>query len=792
MATNNENQSFDDNSSTTQGQPPSNDVTTILPDVVVTEDRIKKQKPGIRTKNPLSNFSSYTYQLSLYMITPEAYQAFVLSDRTKINAINNTTNADAAASVGTNGAYIVAQSGGTNNSTAKRIPGVNFDYYIDDLKITSSIALRDTKTETNITEFAFNIYEPYGFSFISDLKRARDTLMASMTSSQYAQNNDPMKQYFVLGIKFQGYDKDGNVLTGKEHFASDTANPVGNSDGVFERYFDICIKSLKFKLDGKTTVYNITAASIPIVEAAGVKRGILDKETTITAGTVEEALNELTAKLNSIEQQMLNKDKPDVSKINTYKITYVGDCEQLKIAELMTKNNMDKVRWPNNPTKNVKDVNAKLEVISAPNSTKATAKAVQGTPIFQVISDIIRNSSYLSSAFKVLNKANSEGNTEIINSKPNTLRWFNVSPNVISNGWDPKRNDYTYNIEYVIQAYETPAAVALGGAKVTPYYGPHKRYDYLFTGQNTEIISYEQQMNNTFFINAYENPDLPGGKSAQPGVPIAPGKTSNISTQGNFDTGAQSFGPYLTSLYDISAYATAKMQIMGDPDYLMQTTTSGTQINDVYNQFYGVDGFTINPNGGQVFIEVNFKEAKDYNHTTGLLDINSSILFYKYPPEAKVKGVSYQVRQVTSVFSKGKFTQTLDMFMNQFTNINLSGTPDSGRENQSDAETTRLLRQNAAAGNQGTDTSNPTTQEESALGTAAGSLQTAPAPANNTITSPTGGTSDQAPTAASIIANSPILQSLNGVPVNREVADGDATGDGNRTSVAVDQGGRED
>ena len=32
--------------------------------------------PGRRLKNPLGALSSYTYQLSLYMITPDAYDAF--------------------------------------------------------------------------------------------------------------------------------------------------------------------------------------------------------------------------------------------------------------------------------------------------------------------------------------------------------------------------------------------------------------------------------------------------------------------------------------------------------------------------------------------------------------------------------------------------------------------------------------------------------------------------------------------------------------------------------------------
>jgi hypothetical protein len=657
------------------------------------------------------------------------------------------------------------------------------------------ISSRDTKTETNTTEFSFNVYEPYGFSFISELKRARAALTSSSNkSAQFKDNEDPMKQFFVLGIKFRGYDKDGKVLSGNEHFASDTANPVGNSDGVFERFFDIAIKTFKFKLDGKTTVYNITAASLPIIEAASLKRGTLDKDTTVTAGTVGDAIDDLISKLNNIEKQMLNKEKPDIEKANTYAVKFLPGAEILQNAKLATKNNLDKSRWAGNPIKDTKDVNAKLEVSSTPNNTEVTVKMVQGTPILQLISDLVKNSSYLADAMIVLNEANSQGNQDIQNSKnPKTLRWFNISPNVVCTGWDKKRNDYVYDITYVIQTYETPAAIALLAGKVTPYYGPHKRYDYLYTGQNSEVISYEQQMNNTFFVNMYENPDDPGASKGPPGISKATGKPSNVSNQNNADTGPQSFGPYLTSLFDLSAYATAKMTIMGDPDYLMQTTSSGTQLSDVYNQFYGVDGFTINPNGGQVFVEVDFKEAKDYNNETGYLKINDSILFWNYPKEAQVQGVSYQLRQVTSVFSKGKFTQSLDMFMNTFDDYPTSDTTDAGRENQSDAETARLARQSAASGPTGQTASNPsgsTTEQTAATSDAAGSLTPSTAPANNTLTSPTGGVSDQPPTAASIIANSPIIQASNSVPVIKTVQDDDSTS-GNTPTIASDQGGRE-
>jgi hypothetical protein len=105
-------------------------------------------------------------------------------------------------------------------------------------------------------------------------------------------------------------------------------------------------------------------------------------------------------------------------------------------------------------------------------------------------------------------------------------------------------------------------------------------------------------------------------------------------------------------------------------------------INEVYKQFYQSDSFTINPNGGQVFIEIAFNEGVDYGATvtgnnigpndngTGVMTINDSIFFWDYPDSVKsgpnaIKGVSYQVRECESVFKGGKFTQTLQLNINE-------------------------------------------------------------------------------------------------------------------------------
>ena len=289
--------------------------------------------------------------------------------------------------------------------------------------------------------------------------------------------------------------------------------------------------------------------------------------------------------------------------------------------------------------------------------------------VLQAIQKIIKQSSYLEQALETL-FVSEETPDEDTNSPEKKekktripLRWYNVSPDIKVIGYDTKINDFAYEITYVITPYETPAAVSPYG-RTTKYYGPHKRYNYWYTGKNSEIISYEQQYDNTFF-NITFNPDGdPAASGGNAQVAQLANKPTTEDRTGKITPGSEAQNSYMTSLFDPGAYASARIQILGDPDYLMRETAPG--INEVYKQYYQDDGYTINPNGGQVFIEIAFNEGIDYNIGTGTMDINDSIFFWDYPDNvrSKVKGVSYQVRECESIFKGGKFIQTLQLSIN--------------------------------------------------------------------------------------------------------------------------------
>ena len=129
--------------------------------------------------------------------------------------------------------------------------------------------------------------------------------------SYYNKMNNSTRQFFILGLRFQGYDERGNVISASDTFHQDNFNVANDSGGVFERFFDIYISSFKFKLDGKVTVYNIEATPIGPGTALGVKRGRIDKGLKVQGMTVDDALqgpNGLLTILNKEQKKIADAD----------------------------------------------------------------------------------------------------------------------------------------------------------------------------------------------------------------------------------------------------------------------------------------------------------------------------------------------------------------------------------------------------------------------------------------------------------------------------------------------------
>lgn len=617
---------------------------------------------GSRRFNPLSTYSSYTYQLSLYMITPDALDEFNRSGRKDIFMFNG-----ARESVGNeSGAYLIAQSGGINNP-ATRAPGFEYDYYIDNLKILSAVSGTSTSAPTTNISFDFTITEAYGLSFITNLKRAKEALERYSTTINYKDSTNASRQFFILGIKFLGYDAAGQLIT--------KSSLVNEPDPTFQRFYDINITNIGFKIDGKTTTYAIKAASLPIASALGQKRGVIDKGATQLVGNnVEQILNQLMSKMTKDQADDVNAKKREFG--NTYSIRFLGDADSIAQSSIVSLADTSKIKWPMaNPT-DKKTVNDSLSIKAQPNSNERTVAFNRDTPILQAITSVITQSEYLvnglKSVYTTAEQPNSETNSqssEKIDSNKR-LKWFNIAPVISGTKFDNIVKDWVFDIEYQVRTYEIPVLMSAYADKTTPYYGAVKRYEYWWTGQNSEVIRYEQSMNNAYFnvsLGAGDASSTATGGNAQ--VPIVTSKVQPADKLGKLGVGKEAQNSVTTDLMSPGDWAKAKIEILGDPDWLSNETAN---INDDAKSFYGPDGFTIDFKAGQVFIEIKFLEAVDYEHDTGLMRINTDILFFDYPVSIAKQldgAISYQVTTITHNFKGGKFTQELECAINTFADV---------------------------------------------------------------------------------------------------------------------------
>lgn len=663
----------------------------------------QNQSPTPRP-NPLGYFSSYTYQLSLYMITPEALSLFRQNNRKNIKQLTTKPG----------GAVLIMQSGGINNDINARPPEFKLDYYIDNLQINSVVSPNDNFMATTTTNIRFQIIEPYGFSFLANLREAAINLMKDSSTLNIQELENSTRQTFVLGVSFQGYDKYGKQFTGKETVSfsngketiSEVLDPGGSGDGLFENYYDIHLRKVKFKLDGKTTIYDIEAVSAS-TDLLGVKNGTIPTAISVEATTIDEAMIGPSGLLTLINTYYIEK-KLDITP--HYGVKFIGNFDKLQYARIVLPSDNNKWRWPikrdpNDPT------GAKLK---SPNSDKRII-SFSNTPSMSIITamqKIFTQSTFVYNAFKidftsdVTPDDKPKSDPETTPPDPIPFQWFNITVDAKIIGYSKILRDFVYDITYIVAPYDTPTVIS-DIPKILPKYpGPYKRYEYWYTGKNTEIISYEQQNNNGYFITVLDA-GLEQNEITKDTPKAAGLQTGGDNTAGRYKKN-EGVGSITTNLYDPKSYSNAKIIILGDPEYLVSDDLNYELPNYEFNKFYAPNGRTINPTGGQVFIEVDFKEGVDYQYGTGTMKINESITFWQYPESIKhlVQGVSFQIRKITSMFKGGKFTQELEMFINLLSEVSFNDIKkdEMARESKTNQTSTRT-----GTGSPSTTTGNSTT-----------------------------------------------------------------------------------
>jgi hypothetical protein len=209
---------------------------------------------------------------------------------------------------------------------------------------------------------------------------------------------------------------------------------------------------------------------------------------------------------------------------------------------------------------------------------------------------------------------------------------------------------------FIVSPYQ-PASLISQYFPNPKYRGVHKSYQYWFTGQNTQILSYEQKYDNAYRIAMtgiganIQKTLKTDWRDQNRKIYVA---TSENRAQGAKDYANEPGDNAASFLYDPKSLSTVKMRIVGDPAWLQQGECGlGVSARTFNFAPFTPDG-TINFDASAIMFDVSFNQPVDYDFNTGIMNTNT-MNRQGLPQEH----YTFTAIECKSIFSKGKFEQEL-------------------------------------------------------------------------------------------------------------------------------------
>jgi len=630
--------------------------------------------------NVLDQYSSYTYQASVYLMKPEAFAEMVRSGRRSIA-----------------GSQLLFQSGGA--PVTGRNPYFTNDYYIDKFELTSTITGKGTNAAHNVASITMTVVEPNGITLIENIDRAVQDYLGNAGNKR----KNFQAQLFLLVVRFFGYDQNGNLITPNSG-TNQAPNQATPSIAFVEKYYPFALNKIDFKIANKLVEYELSATAVQFQTNVGQSRGAIPYNVELSGLSVKDALlgpavtgasstttgttvagqprdektttapntqsvaappkavaaptpkltirQGLITAMNQYQQDLVKQGIYGVA--DEYAVEFVtNSIESAKIQKPGA--SKDKTSSPTGGTA----ADQKLPEKQAVDNSSRVLTATAGKSLVQFIDEIVRNSSYIQEQQKV-QILESDGRV-VPNGAAKNLAWYKISLKATPLAYDAKRNDYAYRMTYVVHPYKVSEIVSSYFSK-PKFPGHHKQYSYWFTGQNTQILSYEQTYNALYYMPKTGGVnDSSAGANENVKLSFSPNSAqSSQGADGKVNEPAANAADYLYSPGDNN---TASLTIVGDPAWLQQGElfAGPGKANFDFNPFLP-DG-TINFDAGQILFEVVFNTPIDYNPNTGLVDPNqqtqTSAVQGGQSAVRKNRAFSYIANKCISQFEKGKFTQNI-------------------------------------------------------------------------------------------------------------------------------------
>ena len=241
--------------------------------------------------NVLDQYSSYTYNISLYIMSPADYKRLINSKKRSVAGYQLLMRSGGAPVAGGQLTPIdpqEAQQAADGNSAAITQPNLGrnqffpLDYYIDNVQLRSIISGKGTRGAHNATELKFILTEPNGITFLNNLFAATQqyiALQGGNVKQNYAAQN------FLMVIRFYGYDENGTLVTANKRGADATGSDV---NAIVEKFIPFQFTGIKFRIANKLVEYECSAVCPQNIVATGPARGVIPYNVEITSQTLKE------------------------------------------------------------------------------------------------------------------------------------------------------------------------------------------------------------------------------------------------------------------------------------------------------------------------------------------------------------------------------------------------------------------------------------------------------------------------------------------------------------------------
>ena len=398
----------------------------------------------------------------------------------------------------------------------------------------------------------------------------------------------------------------------------------------------------------------ITAGRSPTQNQAPPKASAAPKPSLVTG---------LKQALNNFEREKVDAGKQKFP--DNYDIVIVSDA--LANARLKPPGEVNLKQTP--MIKAEDPAQAKLGTKQAVANDVKSNKILAGQSIVQFLDQAIRSSSYVyNQQLKIIS---SKTGDIITNADPaKTVAWFKIGLQAVPQGdsfYDAQRNDFAYDITYQISPYAV-SDVKSDWFPKSQFRGTHKRYDYWFTGKNTQILDLQQDYNYLFYIvqtapkgldrNLYNTRELEKAFT-QP--------NSNQTNQGQDKNTNEPQANATDYLYSPADQSKIRMRIVGDPAWIQQ----GELSNGIQGARFNYDAFlpdgTISYDSQDILFEVNFNTPEDYDLISGIMDPTTKNFNQRVDSQGRrIEGGDarqsfvYQAIRCTSIFNRGRFEQELE------------------------------------------------------------------------------------------------------------------------------------